>query len=549
MAGLRTEARGGSGGAIAARVPGNGSSTVHLAAQEIAQLVSTRKVSALEVVNAHLERIGDVNPELNAVVVRLDEQSRNHARRMDRDLASGAAPGRLAGVPFTVKESFDVAGTPSSAGSRRHADRLATVDSPLVKRMRDAGAILVGKTNLAQVHVFHEGDNPVYGRTNNPWNVDRSSGGSSAGEGAIIAAGGVPLGIGSDIGGSVRVPAHFCGIHALKPTANRLTRRGSFDAVAWAGADAIVAQAGPLARSVGDLEAAFGVLAAPDTEDPSIPPVPARDPAEVAVSGLRIGWFDTDGLFEPAPAIRRAVREARAHLEEAGAATVQITPPDLEAAAALYFGILSADGAQWARDHLAGGPIDRRVGALIALSRVPPRIRPLIARLARAVGQEGLARVAASIGGRSAADYWRLVAEAAGYRQGFANLMRDQRLDAIISPPHALPALTHGASFDVSMGGTYALLFNLLGYPAGVVSMTSVHSGEETDRPASRDRAEKAAANVESGSTGLPVGVQVAARPWREDVVLAVMRHIEWSFRDALDDPCRSGAIVRSGQS
>jgi fatty acid amide hydrolase len=408
---------------------------------------------------------------------------------------------------------------------------------------------LVGKTNLAQIHVFHEGDNPVYGRTNNPWNADRSCGGSSAGEGAIIAAGGVPLGIGSDIGGSVRIPAHFCGIHALKPTANRLTRRASFDAVAWAGADAIVAQGGPLARSVADLAVAFEVLAIPDDEDPSIPPVPVRDPAAVDVSGLRIGWFDSDGLFEPAPAVRRAVHEARAHLETAGAATVEITPPDVQAAVGLYFGILSADGARWGRDHLAGGPIDRRVRALIALSRVPSPVRPFVAALARALGQNGLAHVAASIGGRSAADYWRLVTEADRYRDRFATLMRDERLDAVISPPHALPALTHGASFDVSMGGAYALLFNLLGYPAGVVSTTSVRPGEETDRPDSRDRAEKVAARVESGSTGLPIGVQVAARPWREDVVLTVMRQIENSVRNEADYPCRPHAPIRSGDA
>lgn len=548
MAGSRTEAPRGVGGGIAARAPVAGSS-VHLTAGAIAELVTTRQVSALEVVNAHLARIRDVNPELNAVVVRLDEASRNHARRIDRDLASGVAPGRLAGVPFTVKESIDVAGTPSSAGSTAHAARLATADSPLVQRMRDAGAILVGKTNLAQIHVFHEGDNPVYGRTNNPWNADRSCGGSSAGEGAIIAAGGVPLGIGSDIGGSVRVPAHFCGIHALKPTANRLTRRASFDAVAWAGADAIVAQAGPLARSVADLAVAFEVLAIPDDEDPSIPPVPVRDPADVDVSGLRVGWFDSDGLFEPAPAVRRAVHDARAYLEAAGAATVEVTPPDVQAAVGLYFGILSADGARWARRHVAGGPIDRRVRALITLSRVPSPVRPFVAALARALGQDGLAHVAANIGGRSAADYWRLVTEADRYRRRFAALMRDQRLDAVISPPHALPALTHGASFDVSMGGAYALLFNLLGYPAGVVSTTSVHPGEETDRPASRDRGEKMAAHVESGSTGLPIGVQVAARPWREDVVLAVMHQIENSVRHEADYPCGPHAPIRLGDA
>lgn len=529
------------------RASSRGLPLIGLTAREIARLVTVREVTAAEIVEAHLGRIASVNDRLNGVVVRLDERARRRASELDREIAGGAMPGPLAGVPFTVKESIDVTGTPSSAGSRRHAAQLAARNSPLVERMLAAGAILVGKTNLAQVHVFHEGDNPVYGRTNNPWALDRSSGGSSAGEGAIIAAGGVPLGIGSDIGGSVRIPAHFCGIHALKPTSNRLSRRDSFDAIAWAGADAIVAQAGPLARSVTDLTIALDVLAAPDGDDASIPPVPTRDPDAVSVSRMRIGWFETDGLFEPAPGVRRALHDARALLEQAGASVVEFSPPELERAAALYFGILSSDGAQWARDYLAGGPVDRRSQALIRLSTLPPPMRALLARLGRALGQEGLSRVAASIGGRSVADYWGLVVEASRYRQTFADRMGLQRLDALICPPHALPALTHGASFAIGMGGAYALLFNLLGYPAGVVSTTTVRAGEETDRPSSRDRAEKVASNVEAGSAGLPVGVQVAARPWREDVVLGIMSHLEAAVRDRPDYPGRPEAGVRLG--
>ena len=517
-----------------------------LSASEITRLVASREVSAAEVLEAHLERIETVNSGLNAVVVRRDDRARRRARELDRDLSRGVAAGPLAGVPFTVKESIHVAGTPSTAGSRAHIPQLAANNSPLIDRMVEGGAILVGKTNLAQVHVFHEGDNPVYGRTNNPWAADRTSGGSSAGEGAIIAAGSVPLGIGSDIGGSVRIPAHFCSVHALKPTANRLSRHNSFDAIAWAGAQAIVAQAGPMARSVTDLASALEVLVVPDAGDISIPPVPLRQPSDVSVRGLRIGWFDDDGAFSPAPAVRRALYEARDLLEDGGAEVVQFTPPDLERAVGLYLGILSSDAARWARGFLAGGPVDRRPQALITLSRLPSPVRAVFARLAQAMGQQGLSRAAASLGGRSAAGYWALVNEAERYRQEFADLLRQRRIDALVCPPHALPALRHGDSYDVSMGGAYALLFNLLGFPAGVISTTAVRPGEETDRPTSRDRAEKVASRVEAGSAGLPVGVQVAAAPWREDIVLAVMGYLEDAVRDRPDYPCRPAAPVRS---
>ncbi len=179
------------------------------------------------------------------------------------------------------------------------------------------------------------------------------------------------------------------------------------------------------------------------------------------------------------------------------------------------------------------------------MSRAPSVARAVVARASRALGQQGLSLVAASIGRRSATDYWKLVVDADRYRQQFADEMRAERLDALICPPYALPALTHGTSYDVSMGGAYALLFNVLGYPAGVVAMTEVRPGEESDRPQSRDRSEKVASNVERRSAGLPVGVQVAARPWREDVVLAIMTELERAARSRPDFPCRRDAPAR----
>lgn len=187
-------------------------------ATELADLIAAGRVSAVQVVQAHIARIERVNPRLNAVVVARFEQAMDEARAADARQARGELLGPLHGVPITIKECLDLVGTPSTFGmpSRRHDYPAA--DDPYVRRLREAGAIVLGKTNVPQALIYNESSNALYGRTNNPWDVRRTPGGSSGGEAAIIAACGSPLGLGTDIGGSVRLPASFCGITSLKPT-------------------------------------------------------------------------------------------------------------------------------------------------------------------------------------------------------------------------------------------------------------------------------------------------------------------------------------------
>ena len=284
-----------------------------LGADQLAREIASGAVSAREAAEAFISRIEAVNPALNAVVVPLFEQARADAAAADEKQARGEPLGPLHGVPVTIKESFGMTGTAATGGVPRWADNTASADSPLVARLRAAGAVVLGKTNVPELLFYLESDNPVYGRTNNPWNEARSPGGSSGGEGAIVAAGGSALGLGTDIGGSVRVPAHCCGIHALKPTSGRLTERGTFDEIIIPGQEAILGQPGPLARRVEDLALAMRVLAAPGQEalDASIPPVPWRDPAAVSVADLRIGYYTDDGFIRPAPALIANVSDIR----------------------------------------------------------------------------------------------------------------------------------------------------------------------------------------------------------------------------------------------
>lgn len=285
---------------------------IWLTASEIAQRIRDGQLTAAQAVEAHIQRIEAVNPQLNAVVFKLYDEARAQAKAADAAQARGEPLGPLHGVPITIKDQFLVQGTPSTWGLPSQAQHRAEADGPLVRRLRQAGAIILGKTNIPQLLYYAESDNPVYGQCNNPWNVKRVPGGSSGGEGSIVAAGGSTLGLGGDIGGSLRVPAHFCGITTLKPTSSLLTNLDNPEHLRETGQEAIVSQQGILARSVADVALGLQILAAPGQEvfDPTIAPVQWRDPAQVNVRELRVAMYEDDGFFPASPAVRRATREA-----------------------------------------------------------------------------------------------------------------------------------------------------------------------------------------------------------------------------------------------
>ena len=509
-----------------------------MGAGELAYRIRAGEISAQEVVEAHIQRIEEVDGELNAVVIRTFDDARARAAEADGALRRGDPLGPLHGVPVTIKEQFRVAGTETTIGLPGQVGQVYDTDGPLVQKLRKAGAIVLGKTNVPQLLVTWEVDSPVYGRAYNPWNLDRTPGGSSGGEAAIIAAGGSPLGLGGDLGGSVRVPAHFTGIHGLKPTSGRLTNEGVPPHLYATGQEAILAQPGPMARSVADLGLAMEVLASPSdriTVD-GVPPVPWRGPAENSIEGLRVGMYTDNGFFSAAPALRRAVEEAAAALEKRGARVEAFEPPDTGEALRIWLGILSADGAAGLKALLKGNKPDPAVEGMLRGASVPNLLRPLAARIMAAQGQEHLAFLIRIMGPRSAADYWDLVDARTAYRAAYAEAMSaggsdGQGFDALICPPFALPALTHGTAGDVLAAGSYAWPFNVTGMPAGTVAATRVQPGEESDRAPSRDAVDKTARAVEENSAGLPVGVQVVGRHWREDVVLAVMAALEQDFR------------------
>ena len=497
-------------------------------AAELAGLIRRGEVSAREVVDAHIERIEAVDPRLNAVVFPLFERARVDAEAADAAQRRGQELGPLHGVPMTIKDQHLVDGTPTTLGLPSRAAHRAQADGPCVARLRRAGAIFLGKTNVGQLLISNECENPLYGRTVSPWDIERSPGGSSGGEAAIVAAGGSPLGLGADFGGSIRIPAHFSGVCGFMPTARRLTGRDTPQEY-FAFQEAIVPQAGPLARHVADLALAMSVLAAPEDGDPTIAPVPWREPTS-GVEGLRVGWYDDNGFIRASPAVRRAVHDAAAALATRGAIVEEWTPPDVAEAERTFMLLAVPDRFATMRRLTRNEPVDVRLKALLQLGALPAAAARLLGAVMARRGEKHVAWIMSEVFATpgSAKMYLRALEDRARYRDTFLASMAAQRLDALLCPPYALPALRHESEVGVGFWpASYAQMYNALGMPAGVVPVTRVRAGEESDRVPGRDRVERAASEVERNSAGLPIGVQVVARLWREDVALTVMAALE----------------------
>ena len=345
----------------------------------LARKIRARELSSVEVVRAHLEHIHTVNPRLNAVVFATAESAIKEARSADRHNKRRSALGPLHGVPFTAKDIFNTAGLPTTAGLRMLRTNIPDHDATVVARMRRAGAILIGKTNCPPGGVGEESWRSFHGGTRNPYDINRTPGGSSSGEAAIIAAGGSPLGLGSDSGGSIRLPASYCGVAGLKPTAGLVPVTGAY--ALPGGLSDPRSQVGPMARYVADLALALRVLAGPDGVDSAIVPVPLpkRTPK---LDGLRVAWYADDGMAKPTPAVTATVKAAAKALAAAGCTVTEERPPSLTDAWQVTLGY-------WGLKHMSHARMYRRWDSFrsiilkfmssfdLVLTPVAPDIAPL----------------------------------------------------------------------------------------------------------------------------------------------------------------------------
>jgi Asp-tRNA(Asn)/Glu-tRNA(Gln) amidotransferase A subunit family amidase len=453
-----------------------------LSAVSMAEQIRRGKLSPVELVDAHLARIEELNPVLNAFV-RVDvEGARRQARLAEAAVRNGDNLGPLHGVPVSIKSSIKVEGLPWEAGTKLRAGIVGERDAPLVTRLRQAGAVILGVTNAPELLMAWETDNLLYGRTNNPWDVTRTPGGSSGGEAASIAAGMSAGGVGSDGGGSIRVPAHFSGICGLKPTPGRIPATGHFPESV--GPFALLGVVGPMARNVGDLKVLFEVLQGPDDGDPSAAPVPLRWPEKDELKRVRVGYFEDDGRTPVTTETRAAVRTAAEALQRVGFQVEPFRPEGLELARQLW----------WKLFGTAGGMM------------LGPMIKDRESELSPILKQfSSLAASEPAHTGQSLLDTW---IERDVVRMQVFDQMRDYPV--LLCPVASIPAFRHGERRWQVEGKTvkyldawsYTEWFNLLGMPA-----VSVPVGKSPE--------------------GLPIGVQIAARPWQEELAISLAAALE----------------------
>jgi len=453
-----------------------------LSATAMAAKVRQKEISPVELVEAHLARIAALNPKLNAFVEVDRDGSLLQARLAEAAVMRADVLGPLHGIPISIKSSMDVAGLHSESGTRLRAGYVATQDAPLVARLKAAGAIVLGVTNSPELLMAWVTDNILYGRTNNPWDLSRTPGGSSGGEAAAIAAGCSAGGMGSDGGGSIRVPAHFSGICGLKPTPGRIPATGHFPTSV--GPFALIGVVGPMARTVDDMKILFEVMQGPDDGDTSSAPVPVRWPSENNLKKIRIGYFEDDGRTPVTADTRAAVRTAAAYLRQAGFDVVPFRPEGLDRARQLWWKFFGIAGG------MLLGPMTR--GREADLSPILKEFNSWVTadppHTAESLLETWIGR-----------DEVRL--------QIFAQ-MRDYPV--LLCPAAAIPAFHHGERNWAIDGQTvsyldawsYAEWFNLLGTPALVLP-------------------------VSQSSEGLPIGVQISATPWQEELVLSVAAALE----------------------
>ncbi len=431
---------------------------------------------------SHLRKIKKLNPVLNAFVQVDAEGAFRQAREAEVAVRRGAKLGALHGVPVSIKISIEVAGFRCEAGTKLRQGTVASQDAPLVSRLRDAGAIILGTTNTPELLMAWETDNLLYGRTNNPWDLTRTPGGSSGGEAAAIASGMSAAGVGSDGGGSIRVPAHFSGICGLKPTPGRIPATGHFPNSV--GPFALIGVVGPMARKVQDLKLLFEVMQGPDIGDPSAVSVPVRWPDRDELKKVPIGYFEDDGRTPVTADTRAAVRTAAEALTRAGFQVEPFRPDGLELARQLWWKFFGIAGG------MLLGPMTRGHEA---------ELSPILKEFSSWVEAEP------SHTGESLLDAW--IQRDAIRMQVFAQ-MRDYPV--LLCPVAAIPAFKHGErrwqidgkTVEYLDAWSYTEWFNLLGTPAAVVP-------------------------VGQSPEGLPIGVQISARPWEEELVLSVAAELE----------------------
>ena len=441
-------------------------------AVELIELVRSHAVSPVEIAETHLKRIDSLNPKLNAIVT-LAPDFIEKAREAEAMVMRGDHLGPLHGLPVTIKDAIDTAGLRTTSGSRLRADHVPGSDAPSVARLKAAGAIVIGKTNMSELAMVYTADNPVFGRTNNPYDISRTPGGSSGGEGAAIAACLSPAGLGSDVAGSIRIPSHFCGITGLKPTIGRVESTGQFPPSL--GYSVI----GPMARRVEDLGLLFHVLSGSESSQAD-----GLLKRAVTIRGWHAAWYTDDGIAPVTEETRRAVQRAARALGDAGLIVEERRAPSVERGAEMCERLLSRPAFVHLREFYAGHEYEAGPSIswlLFSADETPPATLD---------------------------EYLHFWIECDRLSHALDEWMNETPL--FIAPVGATPAFKHdtdevnvaGHTLNTVLALRYSAAFNIYNLPSVCVPVAFT-------------------------SEGLPIGVQIVGRRNEEDAVLIAAAIVE----------------------
>lgn len=454
---------------------------IELSTIELAAAIRSKKVSSEEVVLAYINQINRVNPTINAVVQFNPERALAEACKLDDLQAKGTLKGPLHGVPFSMKDVFNTEGDIVTAGSLGLVNNIAKEDCVIAKRLKDAGAILLGKTNTSEMEAAPDADNLVYGMTSNPYNLGYSAGGSSGGSAAIVAACGSAFSIGADLGGSLRIPAHYCGITSIRPTPGRIPTTGVVYGQRT-GLGGIFTTEGPMARSVDDLELILKLICGPDGVDPKVVPVPLHSLSEQDVSSFKIAYFDYDGNSQVTPETKATIQLVAKVLADIGADVQEDKPK------------LIGDGFQIFKNLMGANAVNGVESALkqLQVSKVSGLLKEFLVFV-----NEYTCDLPTFMARWDREDQ---------YRSDILQFM--QHYDVMICPVTAKLALpNHTPIWDPEFVTTFSYCWE--------VSITLLPS---------------VVVRCGTGPGGLPIGLQIIAKPWREDLALAVAKILENSL-------------------
>jgi amidase len=493
---------------------------------------------AVALVKHMSDRALESNTRFNCLTEIMIDEAVQTARRLDSAYMPTTIYGPLYGVPVSLKDNIGIQGYDSSVGYSSLAFQPFRQDSVIVRLIRLMGGIPYVKTNVPQTMLSYECSNPVFQRTVNPHNPLLIPGGSSGGEGALIAAGGSLIGVGTDIGGSLRFPAAFCGITSLKPSVGRFPIAGNRSLTP--GQEAISAVVGPMARNAKDLKYFVQHLLEhkPWNYDAYViekPWTPVELPAK-----LRVGYYVNDGVLPSSPACQRGVMEVVDKLKEQGHDVVEFHPPNVWEALEIFYGLVSMDGGQKILAPLQGDPMEPSVKSLAFAASLWRPVRWLLTKVLDWLGMPLAALSVRMLRSKSIHEQWDLVTRRNQYRNDFLQAWLEassddgREMDVIVCPVHPLPQLKHGVAGLMPYAAVYCILYNVLDLPAGVLPVTTVDKDKDAipwNKQVLVEEATLHAAYDVEAMHGAPVAVQVVARRLQEEKVLMCMEKFEDMLR------------------